>query len=173
MGKDGKCEHPYLVPSPDRTLCILPGRIDVGRHYLVTGGFEGLKENHVSLTSRLLSFGRYMFNYSEYDEVAKLFNDPRFQQSARSVCPGNKQYLDPFQNNFIIQGNVCYSLFFLATSSPRLPFNDSIFLLLSCCCMRVRSSRSNRGGARRCGLLLGRVAVLGSAVAPRRHAVFR
>ncbi len=45
-----------------------------------------------------------MFNYSEYKEVASLFDNPTFQEHARSVCPRDKQFLDPFQNNFIMQG---------------------------------------------------------------------
>src|SRR4051794_17940187 len=52
IGSDGLCSHPYLVPSMDRKQCVLPGRIDIGRHYLKTGGVEGLKENYDDLVSR-------------------------------------------------------------------------------------------------------------------------
>ena len=31
-----------------------------GRHYIMSGGFEGLKETYADLVSRVQSFGRYM-----------------------------------------------------------------------------------------------------------------
>jgi hypothetical protein len=40
------CEHPYLTPSKNRTLCVLPGRIDIGRHLILTGGARGLRERY-------------------------------------------------------------------------------------------------------------------------------
>jgi len=38
------CPHPYMVPDLNRTHCILANRIDIGRHYMTTGGYMGLKE---------------------------------------------------------------------------------------------------------------------------------
>ena len=100
----GACADPFLVPNGNRTLCVLPGRIDIARHFILTGGpMEGLREPYESLASRVQSFGAYMFNLSEYPEVGKLFDSPRFLQLARRVCPPSKQHLDPFQFNFIIQ----------------------------------------------------------------------
>lgn len=133
MGPDGVCAHPYLVPNKDKTLCVLAGRsgslapnaflgialrrlstpfpaalpragrVDIGRHYILTGGNAGLKESYETLVSRLLSFGRYMFDVSEYPVVEGLFASPRFQSAATTVCPKDKQVLDPFQFNFIMQ----------------------------------------------------------------------
>lgn len=37
LSPGGGCPHPFLVPSTNRTYCHLPGRIDVGRHYILTG----------------------------------------------------------------------------------------------------------------------------------------
>jgi hypothetical protein len=59
---DGICEHPFLVPNSARTECILPGRIDIGRHYILSGGTEGLKEEYESLVSRVQSFGVYLWD---------------------------------------------------------------------------------------------------------------
>jgi hypothetical protein len=39
----GECEYP-LIPNVNRTLCILPGRMDVARHFFKHGGVEGVKE---------------------------------------------------------------------------------------------------------------------------------
>eukprot|EP00051_Salpingoeca_urceolata_P028395 m.486638 g.486638 ORF g.486638 m.486638 type:complete len:427 (+) comp24527_c0_seq1:33-1313(+) len=103
MGANGTCDHMFLVPSRDRKLCHLPGRIDIGKHYLTTGGVEALKELPQQATTRLLSFGRYMFNPAEYPIAAELFASDKFQAAARSVCPASKPILDPFQFNLIIQ----------------------------------------------------------------------
>jgi hypothetical protein len=60
---DGRsCPHPLLVPNLNRTLCTFPGRLDIGSHYIKTGGHEGLKESYEGLISRLLSFGVYLFD---------------------------------------------------------------------------------------------------------------
>lgn len=103
IGEKGVCEHPYLVPSSNKTHCILPGRVDVGRHYILTGGVQGLKNSYELLVSRVQSFGRYIFEPEEHPAVAKLFASEEFQAVARSVCPPDKQVLDPFQFNFITQ----------------------------------------------------------------------
>lgn len=68
----GRCVHPYLVPSADRTLCVLPGRVDVGRHLLLSGGPDGLKERHSTVVSRVLSFMRYHFDPQAFPEVSPL-----------------------------------------------------------------------------------------------------
>ena len=52
------CADPLFVPNANRSLCVLPGRIDVGRHYMLTGGLDGLREPIESLASRVQSFGR-------------------------------------------------------------------------------------------------------------------
>ena len=100
---DGTCSDPFLVPSINKTLCVFPGRVDVARHFLFTGGVQGLKENYNDAASRLQSFGRYMFDLSNYPFMEELFQRENFQKAAKVVCPDDKQYLDPFQFNLIIQ----------------------------------------------------------------------
>eukprot|EP01006_Ploeotia_vitrea_P008991 TRINITY_DN21244_c0_g1_i1.p1 TRINITY_DN21244_c0_g1~~TRINITY_DN21244_c0_g1_i1.p1 ORF type:complete len:432 (+),score=33.61 TRINITY_DN21244_c0_g1_i1:30-1325(+) len=99
----GTCDHPFLVPNINKTHCILPGRIDIARHFLMYGGVAGRKENLQTMSSRLQSFGRYMFDLTDLDVVRELFATEEFQSAARSVCPTDRQFLDPFQFNFIIQ----------------------------------------------------------------------
>lgn len=99
----GRCDHPYLIPNNDRTLCTLAGRIDIGRHLILTGGARGLREPYEKIISRVQSFGVYHFDLSSYDVVNKLFENPSFVDVAKKVCPADKQFLDPFQFNFIIQ----------------------------------------------------------------------
>jgi len=91
IGADGTCAHPLLVPSSNRTLCVLPGRIDVARHFFTTGGVEGLKESLPTLSRRLLAFSQYLFNATEYPVFASLFADAPFQRMAKAVCPADAQ----------------------------------------------------------------------------------
>jgi len=100
----GDCSHHMLlVPNSKNDSCVLPGRVDIARHFLLTGGLAGRKEPVETGVSRLLSFGRYMFNVSDYPEASVLFDSPKFLQAAREICPADKQYLDPVQFNFIVQ----------------------------------------------------------------------
>ena len=42
---DGSCANPFLKTSIEKTSCVLPGRIDVGRHWIMTGGPNALRES--------------------------------------------------------------------------------------------------------------------------------
>jgi len=101
---DGSCGHAFLVPSKDRKRCILPGRVDVGRHYVQTGGVEGLKEQHGDLASRASAFIKYIFDPAAHAATAALFGSAPFQRAARAVCPQrDSAVLDAFQASIIIQ----------------------------------------------------------------------
>ncbi|CAE7028686.1 folD [Symbiodinium natans] len=99
---DGSCSHHLLVRDGNSTDCILPQRIDVGKHYIMTGGPEAIREPFEDMVSRASSFGRYMFDLSAMPVVEELFAGPKFQRAAKGVCPPSKQVLDPFQYNFIL-----------------------------------------------------------------------
>lgn len=105
--EDGSCGHPFLTPLPNSDLCSLPQRIDVGRHFILTGGPDGTRESFSNMVQRVTSFGRYYMGPEALDGlspiVKDLFKEPKFEEAARSVCPADKQFLDPFQFNFIIQ----------------------------------------------------------------------
>jgi hypothetical protein len=104
---DGTCKHSLLFPNADHTRCIFPQRIDVGKHYLLTGGLEGSKENFHDLIDRVSSFGRYTFpsDIEKYPSVKRLFTSEAFQTAAKSICPNfdNNTVLDTFQFNYIMQ----------------------------------------------------------------------
>jgi hypothetical protein len=100
---EGTCAHPFLVPSVNRTACVLPGRMDVGRHLIMHGGVLGLKESLETLSSRVQSFGAYRFDIDKMPVVQRLFASPTFVGAAQKICPASKPFLDPFQFNFIIQ----------------------------------------------------------------------
>lgn len=100
---NGSCSLPFLLPTLDHKRCTLPGRVDVGRHYVSSGGFEGLKEKYETSVSRVQSFSRYMFNFSAYPVANHLFESPEFMEAATAVCPKDKQVLRPLQFNLIAQ----------------------------------------------------------------------
>ena len=97
------CAHRLMVPSIDRSQCTLPQRLDIAKHFLTYGGTAALKERYAKSIGRLLSFGRYIFNLQDYPVIQRLFGSEKFLTAARGVCPPNKQHLDPFQFNFIVQ----------------------------------------------------------------------
>lgn len=104
---DGTCKHPLLFPNSAKTKCILPQRVDIGKHFILSGGLDGIKENHKDLLSRVSSFGRYTFiqDLDKYPILKNLFNSNEFQSAAKSVCPNydNNTVLDAFQFNFVMQ----------------------------------------------------------------------
>ena len=42
--EDGTCDHPFLVVDDVNKICSLAPRIDVGKHFIMTGGTEALRE---------------------------------------------------------------------------------------------------------------------------------
>lgn len=67
------------------------------------GGIDGLKEKYEMLATRMLSFGRYIFDLDDYKVMKDVFTSPKFLRDAVEICPPNKQVLDPFQYHLIIQ----------------------------------------------------------------------
>ena len=103
-----KCEHELMVPNADRTLCYLPQRVDVGKHFIYSGGVDGQRESFQSSIQRVTSFGRYYMGKEALDTrlpdlVKNLFQEPKFLDAAKRICPKDKQELDPFQFNVIMQ----------------------------------------------------------------------
>lgn len=109
LSAEGDCEHALLSPNPQRTACILPDRVDVGKHYVLTGGLDGKKESVPDSIARVSSFARYVFVDDDGSQlhsnpaVKTLFESEAFQSAARRVCPAHKQVVDAFQFNFIVQ----------------------------------------------------------------------
>jgi len=103
INADGTCSHNLLFPNKNKTRCILPERVDIGKHFVMTGGLDGVKENFQDLVDRVSSFGRYTFSKDSNPAVKSLFESEDFQSAAKSICPKDAPFLDPFQFNFIIQ----------------------------------------------------------------------
>jgi hypothetical protein len=56
INKDGTCSHRYLFPNVAKTQCILPQRVDIGKHYITTGGLDGTKEFYEDLVLYITHF---------------------------------------------------------------------------------------------------------------------
>ncbi|KAI9002110.1 hypothetical protein DFJ74DRAFT_696622 [Hyaloraphidium curvatum] len=97
------CPHGLLALDNSGTRCVLPGRVDVGRHYLVTGGPEAKKEEKDVLVSRVQPFLHYILDYKNVDVTKRLLEAPEMVKFAENICPPGKPYLDPFQFNYVVQ----------------------------------------------------------------------
>lgn len=100
----GRCPGDYLMTDANLSRCIFPGRIDVGRHFITSGGSaEGLKQRYATLLGRVQPFQRIIFNYKDYETTTKLLENPRFQKLSMDICPEGKKVLDSFQTNLVVQ----------------------------------------------------------------------
>lgn len=119
--EDGSCPHAFLVPNRDRSLCTLANRIDVGVHYLKSGGPSGIKETQDALVARTLSFSKFFITNPLGDNsstggsakqqglaalnskpLQALFSSSHYLRAAKSVCAG-LEVVDPFQLGVILQ----------------------------------------------------------------------
>jgi hypothetical protein len=98
---DPACSHPYLAPNRERGQCTMPSRIDVARHFLMTGGRGGYKETYERLVSRVLAPLGYVFDKFDTPDMQLLFNSSTYVEHARDVCQG-RTHFDPFQLNLIL-----------------------------------------------------------------------
>jgi len=105
------CPHPLMQPNRNDTKCIFAPRMDIGRHYIATGGRRALKEPYQRLVNRLLSFSHFFIGEhgSTEEDLRKmipgydsLFNSSEYRQAVDLICPG-KPLLDPFQLGIIVQ----------------------------------------------------------------------
>jgi len=74
LNSDGTCSHPFLILNTNKTSCNLPPRVDIGRHFVMSGGPDGAREVTSNLVSRVSSFGRYLVgDLAQYPVVDSLF----------------------------------------------------------------------------------------------------
>ena len=108
---NGECRHPFLVPSTrNSSLCILPSRFDVGRHYVMTGGRKGFKEKYARVLSRILGFNKFILAqedqqaFMQIPELKALFESQGYLSGAAAVCnlDTDTPILDPFQLGIIM-----------------------------------------------------------------------
>ncbi|KNC47277.1 uncharacterized protein AMSG_03707 [Thecamonas trahens ATCC 50062] len=106
---DGSCAHGYMVPDKTNTKCVFPARLDIGRHYILSGGRGGFKESYESLVSRMLSFNKFLFtsddSLTSMPEFRTLFESKGYRDGAAGVCDlgVDNPIVEPFQLAIIVQ----------------------------------------------------------------------
>lgn len=98
---DPICKHPLMVADSTYTKCLLPQRVDIARHYLMTGGPDGYKEKYETMASRIQSFIGYLFDKLDTPSMKLMFQDPDYVARATNVCRGRSVF-DPIQLNLIL-----------------------------------------------------------------------
>ncbi len=105
------CRHPFMTLNPQRTKCHFSNRLDVGMHFVKTGGFNGHIEYLDKMVARIIPFRKRLIQqqphaYSSYVNLKKLkeFNTEQFHTTANSICADNngnlfdRSKLDPVVN---------------------------------------------------------------------------
>jgi hypothetical protein len=91
------CNHPYMTLNTNRTMCHFSNRLDVGLHFVKTGGFNGYIEYFDRMVARIIPFRRRLIkpnkaannkNYNSFFNLNQLpeFNTDQFMHNVRSVC---------------------------------------------------------------------------------------
>ncbi|ETO12005.1 hypothetical protein RFI_25371, partial [Reticulomyxa filosa] len=116
---EGLCSKTYLTFSPSMQKCVFPSRVDVGRHFITTGGYEGWKCTFAcwniakkkkkkkgkleTIISRSTVFINYQFNPNDRSEFRELFELKEFKEAVNEVCEWyDKPYFKPFQLSMIL-----------------------------------------------------------------------
>ena len=88
----------------NKTRCIIPARIDVAKHYFMTGGHYAKKEYLDTMASRILIFQSFLHqrkNEIVLPEIKKLFENKIYKSNALKICEG-RPILDPIQVSFLL-----------------------------------------------------------------------
>jgi hypothetical protein len=102
--KNGKCPHRIQHPNINKTRCIVPARIDVAKHYMMTGGHNSKKEYLDTMASRIIVFQSFLHqrkNETNLPEIVKLFENDSYKSKALVICEG-RPVLDPIQVSFLM-----------------------------------------------------------------------
>ena len=101
---DGSCPHPYLVPSGhNRSECLLVSRMDVARHQILTGGFDGVKDFFDTQATRMMIFEKYWWDALEDDDFQELITHPKFLEASKDICGKDYPSVQPYEMLLAIQ----------------------------------------------------------------------
>lgn len=94
------CKHPFMTLNPERTMCHFSNRLDVGMHFVKSGGFNGHIEYLDKMVARILPFRKRLIKqkanaYDSYVNLKKLkeFNTENFHKTANTICADNNARL--------------------------------------------------------------------------------
>lgn len=85
---DPDCKHPFLISKGNSTYCAFPSRIDIGIHYLKTGGFENRMEKYETMAARVMTFRHKFLDELKEDRLKEIYGD-KFLQKAKDLCHQN------------------------------------------------------------------------------------
>lgn len=93
------CNHPYMTLNTNRTMCHFSNRLDVGLHFVKTGGFNGYIEYFERMVARIIPFRKRLVHtksFHHYNSFLNLnqlkeFNTDEFINNVRSVCANEIQ----------------------------------------------------------------------------------
>eukprot|EP01084_Bolivina_argentea_P005981 11314_1 len=99
---DGECNKRYTILNNETKKCQFPNRVDIARHYIKTGGYNGLKESYSNLIYRLYPFINYQFDAYKRKEFVDLFEQPNFVNAVQKICGPMYPHFRPFQLSMIL-----------------------------------------------------------------------
>lgn len=84
------CRHPFMTLNLNRTICHFSNRLDVGMHFVKTGGFNGHIEYYEHMVARIIPFRRRLVqkNYNSLINLKNLpeFNSVNFIDRIKEIC---------------------------------------------------------------------------------------
>ena len=106
VAADGSCPSDELFAT-GHGMCVVPGRLDIGRHYFMTGGLSGAKETFQKLISSVFSFYQVLPKsfIDTNPMMQKMFKKPEYLQAMNTLCAadGTKDfYFRPIQVNVVV-----------------------------------------------------------------------
>jgi hypothetical protein len=89
------CDHPFMSINANRSLCHIPQRIDVGNHFIVTGGFNSYMESYEKMVARILVFHNRFNNLIKKYKIDEQFNkNEKFLNYAKLICKNEYKNFD-------------------------------------------------------------------------------
>ena len=82
---DGSCPEVDMF-APDGKTCTFGGRVDIFKHFAVTGGFWGAKETIEKLFSSIFTFINYYPGLVEDPTIKELFAMPKYKEEINHIC---------------------------------------------------------------------------------------
>lgn len=81
------CDHPFMSVNHNRSLCHIAQRIDVGNHFISTGGFNSNMESYEKMIARMLVFHKKLISILKQHNLDGYLNDhEKFLKYAKDVC---------------------------------------------------------------------------------------
>ena len=89
------CDHPFMSVNLNRTMCHIPQRIDVGNHFIATGGFNSAMESYEKMVSRILVFHSRFNSLIKNNRISEeITKNEEFLNHAKEICKNDAKSYD-------------------------------------------------------------------------------